>query len=455
MTRRAPAWRRELATAGAVLLAGVGAGQLLGSPAGGVAAGLLVYLSWHFVQLIRFLRWLDGPKGRSAPVRVGIWLFAIDAVSGLKERGRKRKRKLSRMLSGFQESTDALPDATVVLDDEGRIEWWNGVAARVLGVDKKRDNGRRIDDLVTDPVFLEYLARGDYERPLQIPAPVDASASLEVRIVPYGKGKKLLQARDITRLHQLETVRRDFVANVSHEMRTPLTVVHGYLETMEDSRDERLSGWAGIISQMHQQTTRMQRIVEELLLLSRLETQEEREGQEVVDVPLLLQDLREEARKLSGDAGHRITLEVDDGLSLFGSPSELDSAFSNLIFNAVRYTPAGGAIRIGWNQGDGGPRFTVADTGIGIAAEHLPRLTERFYRVDVGRSRKSGGTGLGLAIVKHVMTRHEGRLEIESEPGKGSLFSCCFPAARARPRIGTAPQPPVPAPRRRMGATSR
>ena len=441
MTGGTPAWRREGLTAAVLLLVALAVGHLLGSFTGGLAVGLLLYLSWHFVQLIRFLRWLDDPKGRSGPVRAGIWVSVVDAVSGLKERVRKRKRKLGRMLSGFQESTDALPDATVVLDDEGRIEWCNGVAARVLGVDKKQHKGRRIEDLVTDPVFLEHLARGEYDRPLQIPAPVDGGVSLEVRMVPYGKGKRLLQARDITRLNQLETIRRDFVANVSHEMRTPLTVVHGYLETMEDSRDERLAGWAGIISQMHQQTTRMQRIVEELLLLSRLETQEDREGQEAVDVPLLLQGLLEEAGKLSGDAGHRITLEADDGLDLFGSPSELDSAFSNLIFNAVRYTPAGGAIKVGWRQDDDGPRFSVVDTGIGIAAEHLPRLTERFYRVDVGRSRKSGGTGLGLAIVKHVMTRHEGRLEIESEPGKGSMFCCCFPAERARPHSEKAPHP--------------
>jgi two-component system phosphate regulon sensor histidine kinase PhoR len=290
--------------------------------------------------------------------------------------------------------------------------------------------GKPIDQLLSDPIFRSFLATGDFSRPLQMPAPVDDSIMLEVRIVPYGKGNLLLQARDITRLAQLETIRRDFVANVSHEMRTPLTVIHGYLETLADSGDRGLQPWLQIVNQMQQQSSRMQRIVEDLLLLSRLESTHQTERQEIVDVAALLAALKEEAEGLSGEQGHVIVLEVEPDLKIEGSTSELDSAFSNLVFNAVRYTPAGGEIRMRWwLEEEGGPCFSVTDTGIGIQAEHIPRLTERFYRVDVGRSRQSGGTGLGLAIVKHVLIRHDARLEIESEPGKGSTFTCRFPVS--------------------------
>jgi len=263
-----------------------------------------------------------------------------------------------------------------------------------------------------------------------MPAPVNANISLEVRVVPYGKGKRLLQARDITRLHQLEIVRRDFVANVSHEIRTPLTVVHGYVETMLESSEAFLGPWKRILGQMQVQTLRMQRIVDDLLLLSRLETRRNNEGQGVVGVYPLLRGIVEGARQLSGDSGHQVSLEADERLRLVGNSHELESAFANLVYNAVRYTPAGGEIRIRWWLSGSGPCFSVTDSGIGIAPEHIPRLTERFYRVDVGRSRESGGTGLGLAIVKHVLTRHDGKLVVESEPGNGSVFTCCFPHAR-------------------------
>ena len=315
----------------------------------------------------------------------------------------------------------------MVLDDKGRVEWWNGVATRMLGLSRKHDKGERIDELIRDPVFRSYLADDNFSRPLQMPGPVDEGVILEVRIVPYGKGKHLLQARDITRLQQLETVRRDFVANVSHEIRTPLTVVHGYLETMSDSDDESLSAWQRIIKQMQQQTIRMQRIVEDLLLLSRLESHQSTQGQDELDVPALLKSMLQEGRSLSGELSHDLRIEVDQGLWLIGESAEIYSAFSNLLFNAIRYTPAGGEIALSWYRGETGPCFSVTDTGIGIEQEHIPRLTERFYRVDVGRSRQSGGTGLGLAIVKHVLTRHGGHLRIESEPGKGSRFVIDLP----------------------------
>ncbi|MEE9356922.1 phosphate regulon sensor histidine kinase PhoR [Candidatus Vondammii sp. HM_W22] len=424
-------WQKELAG----IVVGVTSLLLLGRWSGHLLlpllASVILYLSWHLFQLYRLTLWLGSPKHQPTPYPIGIWRIIIKRVDDLRQRGRRRKRKLSRMLSGFLESTGALPDATVVLDDEGSVEWWNSVASEMLGLKRQCDKGTRIETLIHDPVFLTYLSGGDYSRPLQMPAPVNDSISLEVRIVPYGKGKRLLQARDITRLNQLETVRRDFVANVSHEVRTPLTVLHGYLETMLDAADTGLMPWISILGQMQQQSLRMQSIVDDLLLLSRLETGEGTEGRGVVNVKLLLQCILEEARQVSGKQGHQFTLKADKQLMLSGFANELESAFSNLIFNAVRYTPAGGRIDIRWCLNGSGPRFSVTDTGIGIEPEHIPRLTERFYRIDVGRSRQSGGTGLGLAIVKHVLTRHGGRLEVESQPGSGSTFSCFFPHSRA------------------------
>jgi len=424
------AWRSELVTAGFFALLLIALGLRTGYLIPFLWGGLTLYLGWHLYQLYRFTRWLAKPKRHPRPYLFGIWRPLMQRVDELSGRGQKRKRKLSRMLSGFLESTGALPDATLVLNDEGRLDWWNSVAAEFLGLDRKRDKGALIDDLISDPVFLNYLHAGHYGRPLQMPAPVNANISLEVRVVPYGKGKRLLQARDITRLHQLEIVRRDFVANVSHEIRTPLTVVHGYVETMLESSEAFLGPWKRILSQMQIQTLRMQRIVDDLLLLSRLETRRSNEGQGVVGVYPLLRVIVEGARQLSGDSGHQVSLDADERLRLVGNSHELESAFANLVYNAVRYTPPGGEIRIRWWLSGSGPCFSVADSGIGIAPEHIPRLTERFYRVDVGRSRESGGTGLGLAIVKHVLTRHDGKLVVESEPGKGSIFTCRFPHDR-------------------------
>ncbi len=424
------AWRTEMVVAGLLCLLLIPLGLGVGHLTLVLWCGFTLYLGWHLYQLVRFTRWLQKGKKHPRPHPLGIWgavMLRIDELSG---RGQKRKRKLNRMLSGFLESTGALPDATVVLNDEGRLDWWNSAASDFIGVDRKQHKGALIDDLIPDPVFLKYLHAGQYNRPLHIPSPVNDSISLEVRIVPYGQGKRLLQARDITRLNQLETVRRDFVANVSHEIRTPLTVVHGYVETMIESREAFLGPWKGILGQIHTQTLRMQRIVEDLLLLSRLETRRTSEREAIVDVAGLIRTIAGNARQLSGEQQHVIEFEADSRLRLVGNFHELESAFANLVFNAVRYTPSNGSIKIRWWLSGSGPCFSVTDTGIGIAAEHIPRLTERFYRVDVGRSRESGGTGLGLAIVKHVLTRHDARLSVTSEPGKGSEFVCHFPHAR-------------------------
>ncbi len=423
------AWWEELVRIGFFSLMLTALGLLFGNLHLYLLVGGGLYLTWHLYQVYRLSRWLEADKRSKPPFAIGIWKHINSTLSAIRSQGRGRKRKLNKMLNSFLESTGALPDAIVILNSDGRVEWWNGVAAEVLGLNRS-DRGNPLSSAITDPIFNHYLQAEDFRRPLQMPAPVDEAISLEVRVVPYGKGKLLMQARDITRLHQLEVVRRDFVANVSHEIRTPLTVVKGYLETMQDSDDDALVGWRPILGQMQQQTSRIQSIVADLLLISRLETGDAKERQGVVAVAELLRGVVQQAEELSGDQAHRIDLDVDGRLSIVGHGQELESAFSNLIFNAVRYTPAGGQITVRWWLSGSGPHLSVVDTGVGVEAAHIPRLTERFYRVDVGRSREKGGTGLGLAIVKHVLSRHDAHLDIESEPNRGSTFTCCFSHSR-------------------------
>jgi len=423
-------WRREMLIVLPIGLIGLLAGFWTGHPALIFLLLAAAYFAWQLLQIHLFHAWQQKPKSCRPPFAIGIWASIIKIAAAQRERARKRKRKLGRMLAGFRESTNALPDATVILDDEGRMEWWTDEARDVLGLDAKTDRNRKIEEVIPHSRFNTYLLKGDYVRPLQITAPRDDNIKLEVRVVPYGKGKRLLQARDITRVQQLETVRRDFVANVSHEMRTPLTVIHGYLETIAECGDEALMrDWQHVVSRMREQTDRMQHIVADLLMLSRLESQKQVVGQELVDVAEILESVNQEATYLSGGR-HRIHLQTDANLKLYGNENELESAFSNLVYNAVRYTPAGGSVAMHWYANGGKACFTIKDNGIGIEPQHIPRLTERFYRVDVGRSRQTGGTGLGLAIVKHVLTRHGSELDIQSEPGRGSLFSCVFPEYR-------------------------
>ncbi len=423
-----PVTRDRLRLAGLIAAGGLG-GALLDATGWGLFAGALAGALWQQRQLIRFERWLaERPKGYP-PAPPGLWEEIYSHIHRLQQSHKKRKKKLASLLNRFQESTAAMPDATVVLDAEGRIEWFNRAAARLLGLRQPQDRGQRILNLLRSPEFSAYLNGGDYQTPLVMPAPERPDLTLSVHVVPYGNRQRLLIARDITRLQQLERVRRDFVTNVSHELRTPLTVVHGYLEALEDDPHCR-AHWGRALEAMRQQTQRMRDIVEDLLLLSRLETAQPQDDPRPVAVPALLRDLLEAARSLSGEQGHRITLESDPDLHLRGNAKELYSAFSNLVFNAVKYTPPGGEIHIRWRRHEHGACFQVQDTGIGIPAHEIPRITERFYRVDVARSRDSGGTGLGLAIVKHVLARHNARLVIDSRPGRGSTFTCLFPAER-------------------------
>ena len=409
---------------------------LVGWPFGAVAwtllLGLGTYAGWHMRQAYRLERWLRQGKRYHPPEANGIWEEIFQQIYRLQQRNRKRKRKLGFMLNRFQQATSALPDATVVLGDGGRIDWWNDAAEDLLGLRHPRDIGQHIGNLIRSPAFVAYLRGGKFDYPIQMSAPGNPQLTLSLRLISFGADQRLLVARDITRIQQLERMRRDFVANVSHELRTPLTVVSGYLETLLDETDDpAVQRWQRTLQTMHEQSHRMQGIVEDLLMLSRLETQAEVDQHGPVAVPGLLAQVREDAQRLSGAQGHHIALEADSELWLQGNETELRSLFSNLAFNAVRYTPAGGKISMRWHKDEHGAHFEIQDTGIGIAEHHIPRLTERFYRVDVGRSRGSGGTGLGLAIVKHVLLRHDGQLRIESQPRQGSTFYCDFPPARA------------------------
>ena len=317
-----------------------------------------------------------------------------------------------------------------MLDSEGNLEWWNRAAETLLGLKTPQDGGQPVTNLVRHPRFKEYFDQENYLEPLEIPSPISDRLRIQLYITRYGNNEHLMLVRDVTRIHQLEQMRKDFVANVSHELRTPLTVIAGYLETLLDNVEDVNPRWKRALQQMQQQGGRMQTLLNDLLLLAKLEATDYPSDNHPVAIDSLLQSIKGDAQALSGQRNQRITLEAQPGLRLKGSEAELRSAFSNLVFNAVKYTQDEGNIRIRWWGDEQGAHLSVQDSGIGIDAKHLPRLTERFYRVDSSRASNTGGTGLGLAIVKHVLLRHRGRLEISSVPGHGSTFTCHFAAVQ-------------------------
>lgn len=425
-----PSLWREIWTLAGIALASLVLGAITGRYFIVAAIGFGLYIAATLRHLYRLHQWLRHRDGREIPDAGGLWGDVFNEFRKLVKQSGQREDQLTDMLTRFQSAAAAMPDGVVIVSESDEIEWANPSAATLLGIHFPRDTGMRLGNLLRDPELAEYLERHELAEPLELPSPANAELTVALQIIPFGSHRKLLLARDITRLVRLEQMRRIFVANVSHEMRTPLTVLTGFLETLRDMKHVRPEELAKHMNTMYDQATRMQRLVDDLLMLSRLETAPPRRHDEVVDVPALLAGLKEQAELLSGEARHRITLEAQPGLRLLGSREELHSAFSNLINNAVRYTPAGGEIALRWWADADGARFSVRDTGEGIAPEHIPHLTERFYRVDTARSRASGGTGLGLSIVKHVLLRHDARLDIESEIGKGSTFICAFPAHR-------------------------
>ena len=422
---RTPLIRRLLLLIAACLLLGLITGEYGWS----MALGLAGYLGWHLQQLLRLHKWLRTRKGDEPPPDgYGLWGEVFDNIYHLQRRDQKARGRLQAVIDRVQESTAALKDAVIMLDRDGNLEWWNLAAEKLLGLKTPQDSGQQITNLVRDPRFIEYFEGSNYQEPLELPSPVSDRLRLQFHITQYGNREHLMLVRDITRIHQLEQMRKDFVANVSHELRTPLTVIAGYLETLLDNVEAVNPRWLRALQQMQQQGGRMQNLLNDLLLLAKLEATDYPSDNQPVAVDLLLLSIKNDAQALSAERHHRISLEADPHLRLKGSETELRSAFSNLVFNAVKYTPDEGEIRIRWWADDQGAHLAVTDTGLGIEAKHLPRLTERFYRVDSSRASNTGGTGLGLAIVKHVLLRHRARLEIHSNLGKGSSFTCHFPA---------------------------
>ena len=425
-------WRGALARRLLLLLAACGLiGLITGQYAWALAIGLGAYLLWHLKQLLRLHAWLRERQPDDAPPEgYGLWGEVFDSIYHLQRRDQRVRGRLQAVIDRVQESTAALRDAVIMLDSEGNLEWWNRAAEQLLGLKTPQDSGQAITNLVRHPRFKEYFEAGQYQEALEIPSPINDRQRLQLQITRYGNNEHLMFVRDVTRLHQLEQMRKDFVANVSHELRTPLTVIAGYLETLLDNVEEVNPRWLRALQQMQQQGARMQTLFNDLLLLAKLEATDYPSDNLPVAVDLMLLSIKNDAQALSGEQQHRISLEADPHLKLKGSEAELRSAFSNLVFNAVKYTPAGGDIRIRWWSDEKGAYLSVSDTGMGIEAKHLPRLTERFYRVDSSRASNTGGTGLGLAIVKHVLLRHRGNLEISSVPGKGSTFTCHFAPAQ-------------------------
>ncbi|GAB6195666.1 phosphate regulon sensor histidine kinase PhoR [Lysobacter xanthus] len=430
------AWLRTLGLQALLVAAGLSCGALAGRPAWGLALGALAAVAWQSLRMAGLVARLTSGRHARPDASADIHGEIERILHRRQTSARLRKRRLVDMVRAYRAAATVLPDAVVVVErDTQRIVWFNEAGTTLLGLRYPPDIGASIVARLPDIPLASWLARGRRAEPLDVPSPLDGSTTLSLRLLPYSEELWLLVARDVSRLLQLEQMRRDFVANVSHELRTPLTVLHGYLDMLDPAEQPE---WAPMLAEMQRQSVRMTQLVEDLLTLSRLESRAGLQGEEVVPMAGMLAALRREAQALSQG---RHEIEVDDRahVDLVGSPKELHSAFSNLVANAVRYTAAGGRIRIRLDRevdpdGGDGLVLAVTDTGYGIPAAHLPRITERFYRVSTSRSRESGGTGLGLAIAKHVLQLHQARLDIHSEVGVGSTFSCHFGAARVRDR---------------------
>ncbi len=384
---------------------------------------LVVLIGSNYFHLYRLTRWLWQSRAMTPPQASGIWHHIYEGVYYLQRRNRSKRKNLGELIKRFREGSEALPDAIVVINKQARIIWCNKNARIELGLKWPDDNGRRIDNLIRHPIFIEFLHAGDFRHPIEVPAPTNPNKVFEYRVMEYGEDQLLLIIRDISRVSQLEEMRKDFVANVSHELKTPLTVINGYLEVLETSTSEQPPIVSKALSEMGSQTRRMQTLIEDLLILSRIESSSDRIFENVIDMPQMFEQIRLEADALNKQKHHQITFKIDANLHIYGVETELRSACSNLVFNAIHYTPDNGKIEVEWKQVANFALFSVTDDGDGIEDKHLRRLTERFYRVDKARSRKTGGSGLGLSIVKHVLHHHNTSLDVKSVVGKGSVFS--------------------------------
>ncbi len=390
-------------------------------------AATVLQLGWHLHNQMRLSAWLWDEKRLTPPSGSGNWESLFNGIYRLQQRQRKKRKELTNLIRRFRNGAESLPDAVVVFRSEGNIVWCNKLAQHLLGFKWPDDTGQPISNLIRTPDFIKYLNKQNFAEPLEMRSPLNVERMLELRIVPYTEGEHLMVVRDVTQLKQLEGMRRNFFANVSHELRTPMTVLQGYLEMTEDPDMVVGPMWPKAHGVMTEQLNRMNSLVNQLLTLSKIEAAPMHELDEVVNVPAMLDVLEKEAASLSGEQGHQLRFEVDTSLRVFADEDQLRSAISNLVYNAVKYTPAGAEVYVRWYQTPQGAHLEVEDKGDGIEPQHLHRLTERFYRVDKARSRDTGGSGLGLAIVKHALTHHDSHLEIQSEVGVGSKFSFILP----------------------------
>ncbi|GMM90168.1 phosphate regulon sensor histidine kinase PhoR [Vibrio fortis] len=391
-------------------------------------AATVLQLAWHLHNQMRLSAWLWDEKRLTPPSGSGNWESLFNGIYRMQQRQRRKRKELTNLIRRFRNGAESLPDAVVVFRSEGNIVWCNKLAQYLLGFRWPDDSGQPISNLIRTPDFIKYLNKQDFSEPLEMPSPLNVERMLELRIVPYTEGEHLMVVRDVTQLKQLEGMRRNFFANVSHELRTPMTVLQGYLEMTEDPDMVVGPMWSKAHGVMTEQLNRMNSLVNQLLTLSKIEAAPMHELDEVVNVPAMLEVLEKEATSLSGDKEHKLEFDIDKSLRVLADEDQLRSAISNLVYNAVKYTPAGATVKVRWYQTSQGACLDVSDTGDGIEPQHLHRLTERFYRVDKARSRDTGGSGLGLAIVKHALSHHDSHLEIQSEVGVGSRFFFTLPS---------------------------
>lgn len=424
-------WKAELLRVGIPLLVVAAGCALFDLGLLPLLAAALLACAWLLRHLQRLSDWLYSGAKSDPPEAAGMWGQVFDVIYDMQRESSQDSDRLQAMIDYLHASFASMSDAVVMLDPYGNIEWCNASAHDLLGLREEGDKGRQLVNLLRSPAFLRYFEAERYQAPLEMVSPVNGLINLSISVSFFGKRNRLLFARDVTRTHRLEQMRKDFVANVSHELRTPLTVINGYLETFSEHGGAN-PRWDRAVDQMLQQSRRMNLLIHDLMMLSRLESVPKLADESVIQLRPLMEMIREESGTAAKSA-RRIEIECDDNIAINGNPNELRSAFSNLAVNAARYTKENDRIILRWYQDDYHAYFEVEDTGIGIEPQYIPRLTERFYRVDQSRSLDTGGTGLGLAIVKHVLIRHRAELRIRSVPGKGSVFTCVFPKSVAVP----------------------
>ena len=420
-------WIASLIRHCVIALAGLVIGSLYGQAAIGLIIALVGLLAWHLYNLNLLGYWLESGKLQEMPTGNGIWARIFARFKFIEKKSRENSKKYRRLVKELRAATKAFPDGGVILNMGNEIVACNKVACQLLGLKRKRDRGQRIDNFIRNPLFVNFLEQGTSRETVEMPAP-QSDRWLSCRLMPYGLDQRLLLVSDISQAKKLETTRSDFVANASHELRSPLTVLMGYLDAMAED-EQTPQSWRQPIADMCEQTERMSQLVADLLQLSKLESSATSRMDQSIDVVSILNSARKDA--LAADRHPQdIELDLQTDAQLLGEETEIQSIVSNLVSNAVRYTPEDGKITISWSMDDKGGHLAVEDNGIGIAQEDIPRLTERFFRADGGRARQKGGTGLGLAIVKYALKRHDAELEISSEPGRGSRFTCHFAPQR-------------------------